>query len=119
MNHQRSLSGTISVTFSKKPVTVRWGDTVIAESHAAAVLHETGYPDRYYFPRLDVKMDFLTASGKTTHCPHKGNAAYFHIETKGGRRDNLAWSYPAARLDVAEISGYIAFHDDDPEISIA
>ncbi|MGJ3260005.1 MAG: DUF427 domain-containing protein [Rhodospirillales bacterium] len=119
MNHQHSRADTISISFSTEPVTVRWGDTVVAESHSAVVLHETGYADRYYFPRLDVKMDFLKASDKTTHCPHKGNAEYFSIETRNGRRDDLAWSYPAAKLGVAEISGYIAFHDDDPELSIA
>lgn len=119
MNHQRSLSDTICVSFSTEPVTVRWGGTVVAESRATVILHETGYPDRYYFPRIDVKMDFLKTSDKTTHCPHKGNAAYFDIETKDGRRDNLAWSYPATKLAVAEISGYIAFHDDGPDLSIA
>ncbi len=118
MNFQPSLSDAIRVSFSRKPVTVRLGETVLAESDAAVILHEPGYSDRYYFPRLDVKMDFLKSSNKSSVCPHKGTAEYFDIETKDARRRNLAWSYPAAKLEVAEISGYIAFYDD-PEISVS
>ncbi|MBO6948039.1 MAG: DUF427 domain-containing protein [Rhodospirillales bacterium] len=118
MNFQPSPSDAISVSFSREPVTVRLGDTVLVESDAAVILHEPGYPDRYYFPRLDVKMNFLKPSDKSTVCPHKGKAEYFDIEIKGSHRSNLAWSYPAAKLNVAEISGYIAFYDD-PEISIS
>ncbi|MBO6518978.1 MAG: DUF427 domain-containing protein [Rhodospirillales bacterium] len=106
------------MSFSAEPVAVYLGDVAIAESNAAVILHEPGYPDRYYFPRLDVKMDFLAPSDKVTACPHKGPAEYFHIEVKGSHRENLAWSYPAAKLGVAEISGFIAFHNDDPDISI-
>lgn len=117
MNHQRPLSEEIRVAFSKQPVCVYLGDVAIAESDAAVVLHEPGYPDRYYFPRLDVKMDLLQPSDKTSVCPHKGLAEYFHIEVKGSHRENLAWSYPAAKLGVAEISGFVAFYDA-PDISI-
>ncbi len=117
MNHQRPLSEAIRVSFSKQPVCVYLGDVAIAESDTAIVLHEPGYPDRYYFPRLDVKMDLLKPSDKTSVCPHKGPAEYFHVEVKGRRYENLAWSYPAAKLGVAEISGFVAFYDD-PDVSI-
>lgn len=118
MNYQRPPTDAIRLSISKTPLCVQLGDTLLAESHAAIVLHEPGYPDRYYFPRLDVRMELLHPSDKTTHCPHKGAAEYFHVETKDGKRDDIAWSYPAAKLHIAEISGYIAFYDDDPAISI-
>lgn len=118
VNFQPSPSDAISVSFSREPVTVRLGETVLVETDAAIILHEPGHPDRHYFPRIDVKMGFLKPSEKSTVCPHKGTASYFDIEAKGIHRTNAAWSYPAAKLGVAEIGGYIAFYDD-PDISIS
>ena len=50
---------------------------MLAESDRAVELHETGLPTRYYLPRDDVRMDLLTPSDTTSHCPFKGDATYF------------------------------------------
>ena len=118
LNHQRSAADAISVTTSLEPVAVRMGNTVLAESRGVAILHEPGYPPRYYFPRLDVKMDLFAPSTKTTTCPHKGKAEYFHLKTGNPEGQNIAWSYPSPFLAVAEISGFISFYDDAPGITI-
>jgi len=116
LNHQRSAA--VRISFCNNKVAAMMGDTVLAESHAALVVDEAGYPPRYYFPRLDVRMALLKGSDTSTTCPHKGRAEYFHLESNDETRTDVAWSYPAPLLSVAEISGYIAFYDEGNGISV-
>jgi uncharacterized protein (DUF427 family) len=67
----------ISTSPSERHVRVESGGQVLAESDRAVELHETGLPTRYYLPREDVKMELLTATDTTSHCPYKGDASYF------------------------------------------
>jgi uncharacterized protein (DUF427 family) len=57
-------------------------------------------------------MDFLRRTDHHTHCPYKGNAAYWSIEVGGETVENAAWSYEQPFEDVAEIKGYISFYLD-------
>ena len=72
---------------------VEWNGTVIADSADAVRLEEDGNPPRYYFPRADVKMDKLSRTATTSHCPFKGDAHYFSLVGEGARLDDAAWSY--------------------------
>jgi uncharacterized protein (DUF427 family) len=94
------------------------GDTLLAESRAVVILYEPGYPPRYYFPRLNVKMTLLEETEKVTSCPHKGRAEYYRLKSTDGVQKEIAWSYRAANLNVAEISGYISFYDDGVVLTI-
>jgi uncharacterized protein (DUF427 family) len=80
---------------------------VIAESHRAVELHETGIPVRYYLPREDVAVD-LEASETTSHCPFKGDASYF---SAAGVKDAF-WVYEDPNTDDAQpVRGHRAAHD--------
>ena len=50
---------------------------VLAESDRPVELEETGLPTRFYLPEQDVRMDLLTPSKTTSHCPFKGDATYY------------------------------------------
>ncbi|MEM1101290.1 MAG: DUF427 domain-containing protein [Pseudomonadota bacterium] len=92
---------------------VRVGGAVLGESSAALELAEGSYPEVIYFPREDFAMAFLDPSDKSTHCPHKGDANYFHIVTKSTTLENAVWSYESPKEGVAEIAGYLAFGHED------
>ena len=93
--------------------TVRAGGAVLGESSNALELTEGDYPAVIYFPRGDIAMEFLDASEKSTHCPHKGDASYFSIVTKSTVLQDAAWSYEAPKEGVAQIKDHLAFYASD------
>lgn len=95
----------ISTRPAGRRVVVRACGVVLADSERAVELRETGRPARFYLPREDVATERLTPSAKVTHCPFKGEAAYWSAP---GAPDCF-WSYedpsePAA----APIAGLLA-----------
>lgn len=84
---------------------------VVAESEEALVLHESGYPPRFYFPMKDVRLDLLTPSQKRTHCPHKGDAIYWTLRVGALEAADALWAYPEPLPEVAEIAGHACFTD--------
>ena len=97
-------------------IVVRTGDGVIAESKKALLVRENGYAPVYYLPREDVAMEFLERSDKVTHCPHKGDAAHFHIVGASNRIENGAWSYETPRKGAEAIAGCLAFYPEQMAI---
>ncbi|MEM6943560.1 MAG: DUF427 domain-containing protein [Pseudomonadota bacterium] len=108
----------IRITPAEGTVVVRAGGAVIAESTAALVLEEDGYDPVFYIPRGDIGMNFLEASNKTSTCPHKGQARYFHIAGKSGLIRDAAWSYESPHEAVAAISGFLAFYSDKAAVEL-
>ncbi len=92
---------------------VRSGGAVLGESNNALELSEGSYDPVIYFPREDIAMAFLDPSDKTTHCPHKGDATYFHIVNKSKTVENAVWSYETPLDAMAEIKGYLAFYQSE------
>lgn len=103
----------ISIRTAPGTWTVRAGGAVIAESAAALELSEGDYPSVIYFPRSDIAMAFLDATDHSTHCPHKGDAAYFSVVTKSTTLENAAWSYENPMEGVARIKDHVAFYASD------
>jgi uncharacterized protein (DUF427 family) len=78
---------------------------VVAASDRAVALDETGLPTRYYLPRDDVRMDLLSPSETTSHCPFKGDATYF---SAAGVKDAF-WVYESpSEEDARPIAGMLA-----------
>ena len=93
-------------------VRVTFDGEVIADTRAAIRLDESDYPAVYYVPRNDVKMESLTRTTHRTHCPFKGDASYFTLESRGRTAENAVWSYETPYDEVAVIKEYLAFYPD-------
>ena len=94
-------------------VRVRAGGDILADTAHALLLEEGALPPVFYVPRGDVHMERLEASPTTSHCPFKGDAAYF--SAKGGPAD-IAWSYESPLPAAGAIAGHVAFYSDKAEI---
>lgn len=100
-------------------VRVAVGDEIIADSTEVVKVEEDDHPDRYYFPRADVKAEVLERTSTTSECPFKGTASYFAINAAGKRLDDAAWSYEAPYDEHAQLKDRLAFYTDKvPEVEI-
>ncbi len=69
------------ITAASLPSRVRvlFTGEVVADSSNALVLREGRYPPVLYIPRSDANMELCRRTEHSTHCPHKGDAAYFPL----------------------------------------
>jgi uncharacterized protein (DUF427 family) len=89
---------------------IRAGGAVLGESSRAVELIEGDYPPVIYFPREDVATAFLDDSETRSHCPFKGDARFFSIQTKSQLIKDAAWSYDSPKEGLEEIAGLLAFY---------
>ena len=94
-------------------VRVRLGDKVVVDTKRALTLFEASYPGVQYVPREDADMSLLRRTAHTTHCPYKGDAAYYTVEAGGRTAENAEQPFAGA----AEIAGYLAFYPNRVEIT--
>jgi uncharacterized protein (DUF427 family) len=102
----------ITIAPTKGRVRVVLGGTIVAESTRALTLTEASYPPVQYVPREDAQMDLFVPSAHTTHCPYKGDAAYFSLTAGGLAKRDAVWSYEKPFPAVAQIAGHLAFYPD-------
>jgi uncharacterized protein (DUF427 family) len=102
----------ITIEPNPKRVVVRLGGAVIADSTRALILRAPGTPDVQYIPREDVDMASLIRTAHVTHCPYKGDAAYWSIRIGPRTVENAVWSYEAPHEAMAPIRGHLAFYED-------
>jgi uncharacterized protein (DUF427 family) len=102
----------LSIEPCRKRVRVMFNGATIADSLSTILLLEQGHMPVYYFPRTDVRADLLARTQHLTHCPLKGDASYWSIETAGRTSDNAAWSYEHPLPHLAGIAGALAFYWD-------
>jgi uncharacterized protein (DUF427 family) len=102
------------------PATGRWralfAGHVIADSADAIVLQEAGYAPVVYFPRKDVAMEYMSRTDRATHCPYKGDAAYYTILMDGELAENAVWTYERPYPAMDQIGERLAFYTDKVEV---
>lgn len=116
--HLRDPFHRVDVRNSSRHVTVRAGDTVIAETTRPLLLSETSLPNRFYVPPEDVDLDTLTPSETHTVCAYKGTASYWSVQAGGQTLADAVWSYPEAHGDAAAVSGYLSFGHDGLTVEV-
>ncbi|MEQ8663987.1 MAG: DUF427 domain-containing protein [Gammaproteobacteria bacterium] len=94
----------------------------LARSTRATLVKEVGY-DIYdpviYFPREDVDMASLRQGTRSTHCPLKGDTAYFDAIIDGTTTAQVGWSYVAVIEQAAALRDLIAFDRRLVDVSTA
>jgi uncharacterized protein (DUF427 family) len=100
----------ITIAPANQRVRITHGGKVIADSRRALALKEASYPVVHYIPRDDVDFSALTRTTHASHCPYKGDAAYYTLDAGGRRSDNAIWTYEAPYPAVGEIEGFLAFY---------
>jgi uncharacterized protein (DUF427 family) len=106
----------ISIEPAAKRWRARFAGHVMADTGAALILHEAGHPPRVYFPRADVSMDYMSRTEATTHCPYKGDAAYYTVLMDGQFAENAVWTYEHPFPAMDAIAERLAFHPERVEI---
>jgi len=101
-------------------VRVTFNGEVIADSRNAIRLDESKYASVYYVPRKDVRMERLTRTTHSTHCPFKGVASYYTLSAGGRTAANAVWSYEEPYDEMSVIKERLAFYPDKVDsISVA
>src|SRR4029453_18594143 len=81
----------------------------VADSTRAFLLLEVRHLPVYYFPARDVCTDLLEPTDTSTHCPYKGDAAYWSVRVGDRLARDAVWSYQDPFPERTHIKGYIAF----------
>jgi uncharacterized protein (DUF427 family) len=111
---------------SPRRVRAVFGEETVVDSSRAKLLHEKNHLPVYYFPEEDVRRDLLERTDHTTHCPFKGDAAYWSVRVGDRVAENAVWGYPEPLDSAPHISGLVAFYwgkmdhwyEEDEEIFI-
>jgi len=94
----------------------RFAGHVIADSAEALILREANYPPRVYFPRADVSMDYMSRTDRGSHCPYKGDAAYYTVLMDGQFAENAVWTYETPFPAMEAIAERLSFYTDKIEV---
>ncbi len=98
------------VEMTDELVRVVFNGVTITETRRALRVLETSHPPVYYIPPDDVRMEYLTQTGRRSVCEFKGAARYWTITVDERTAENAAWSYPAPMPGFEQIADHLAFY---------
>ena len=114
--HPRDPYHRIDILASSRHVRVEVDGVTVADSSRPVILFETGLPPRYYLPLSDLRTDLLTPTATQTHCPYKGTATYWSVDTGHGARPDLVWAYRAPFAESQKVAGLACFYDEKTDV---
>jgi uncharacterized protein (DUF427 family) len=116
--HPRDPYTRVDIIHSSRHVLIEVDGITVAESSKPTLLFETGLPARYYLPKTHVRMDLLTPTDSVSHCPYKGQAAYWSVRTEEGVSEDLAWSYRTPLPESQKIAGLVSFYNEKVDLYV-
>jgi uncharacterized protein (DUF427 family) len=100
----------ITIEPNRKRVRIVFNGHVVADTTGALTLKEASLAPVQYIPRADADMRLLVRTAHKTHCPYKGDAAYYSLSIDGRTSENAVWTYEAPFPAMAAIKDYLAFY---------
>jgi len=114
--HPRDPYKRVDILASSRHVRVEIDGVSVADSRQPRILFETSLPPRYYLPLTDVRMDLLRSSDTQTHCPYKGTAAYWSVDTGRAVHPDIVWIYRAPLPESQKVAGLACFYNEKVDI---
>jgi uncharacterized protein (DUF427 family) len=114
--HPRDPYHRVDILASSRHVRVEVDGVTVADSARPVILFETGLPPRHYLPLPDVRTDLLTPTATQTHCPYKGTATYWSVDTGHGPHPDLVWAYRAPLPESQKVAGLACFYDEKADV---
>lgn len=109
--HARDPFRRVDVIESSRLVEITVNGQVVARSQSPRLVTETGLPERWYIPRIDVDWTKMASSATTSGCQYKGVANWWHICQDGS--DQLAdvlWGYERPVPEASKLAGLVSFY---------
>jgi uncharacterized protein (DUF427 family) len=100
----------ITIEPNHKRVRVVFNGRVVADTTRALTLKEASLRPVHYIPRADADMALFVRTAQSTHCPYKGDAAYYSLSVDGRTAENAVWTYETPFPAMAAITEYLAFY---------
>lgn len=114
--HARDPHKRVDILASSRQVRVELDGVTVAESGQPRILFETGLPPRYYLPLSAVRMDLLRPSETSTHCPYKGTASYWSVDTGTRVHQDVVWMYRTPFPESQKVAGLVCFYNERADI---
>ncbi|KAI1335446.1 DUF427-domain-containing protein [Xylariaceae sp. FL0016] len=70
-----------------------------------------------YFPPGAIKQALFAKTDHSTHCPWKGDAAYYSIKVGDEELANAAWYYPTPFEKAKNIKDHVAFYKTKVDVT--
>jgi uncharacterized protein (DUF427 family) len=116
--HPRDPYTRVDILPSSRHIRIEVDGVTIAETSKPTLLFETNLPVRYYLPKTHIRMDLLTPSESTSHCPYKGDAEYWSLALGDSVKADIAWSYRTPLPESQKIAGLISFYPEKVELCV-
>ncbi len=114
--HPRDPYTRVDILASSRQVRVELDGMTAAQSAQPRILFETGLPPRYYLPLADVEMHLLRPSATASHCPYKGTASYWSVDTGRAVHTDVVWMYRTPLPESQKIAGLACFYDEKVDV---
>lgn len=109
---------TLSIDATPVRVAITAQGESLAQAAEALVLREHTYAPVLYVDRAGIDPVRLVRSERTSWCPYKGEASYFHLVlADGSRLDDAVWSYETPFDHARAIKDRLGFYTDRVDVT--